>query len=46
MLPIKKKHGALLTNEDDQMERWQEYFIEILNPTAIEMIPTLSPLSS
>jgi hypothetical protein len=40
--PIKNKDGALLTNEDDQMKRWQEYFKEILNPTVIEIIPTTS----
>jgi hypothetical protein len=29
MKPIKNKHGSLLTNEDDQMKSWQEYFTEI-----------------
>jgi hypothetical protein len=29
--PIKSKDGHLLTNEQDQMERWREYFLEILN---------------
>jgi hypothetical protein len=29
--PIKSKDGHLLTNEQDQMERWSEYFLEILN---------------
>jgi hypothetical protein len=28
------------------MKRWQEHFKEILNPTAIEMIPTSSSSSS
>jgi hypothetical protein len=31
MQTIKDEHSSLLTNEDDQMKRWQEYFIEILN---------------
>jgi hypothetical protein len=47
MQPIKNKDGALLTNEDDQLKRWQEHFKEILNPTVIEMIcTTSSPLAS
>jgi hypothetical protein len=29
--PIKSKDGHLLTNEQDQIERWREYFLEILN---------------
>jgi hypothetical protein len=29
MQPIKNKHGVLLTNEDEEMKRWQEYFTEI-----------------
>jgi hypothetical protein len=29
--PIKSKGGYLLANEQDQMERWREYFLEILN---------------
>jgi hypothetical protein len=41
MQPLKNKDGALLTN-DDQMKRWKEYFTEILNPTATEMIRTTS----
>jgi hypothetical protein len=43
---IKNKAGALLTNEVDQMKRWQENFKEILNPTVLEMIPTTSSSSS
>jgi hypothetical protein len=46
MQPMKNKDGALLTNEDDQMKRWQEHFKEILNPTVTEMIPTTSPPSA
>jgi hypothetical protein len=42
MQPIKNKHGALLTNENDQMKRWQEYFAEILNPSVTEVIRTAS----
>jgi hypothetical protein len=29
--PIKSKDGHLLINEQDQMERWREHFLEILN---------------
>lgn len=29
--PVKNKTGVLLTNSNDQMARWQEYFNEILN---------------
>lgn len=29
--PVKNKTGVLLTNRNDQMARWQEYFNEILN---------------
>jgi hypothetical protein len=46
MQPRKNKHGALLTNEDNQMRRWQEYFTEILNPTVTEVITTSTPPSS
>jgi GTP cyclohydrolase II len=28
---IKSKDGHLLTNEQNRMERWREYFLEILN---------------
>jgi hypothetical protein len=28
--PISSKDGSLLINEQDQMERWREYFLEIL----------------
>jgi hypothetical protein len=28
-----------LTNKDDQMRRWQEYFEDILNSTVTVMIP-------
>jgi hypothetical protein len=45
MQPI-KKDGTLFTNENDQLEGWQEYFKEILNLTVIEMIPTASSPSS
>jgi hypothetical protein len=43
---IKSIDGALLTNEDDQMKRWQEHFKEILNPMVIEIIPTTSSPSA
>jgi hypothetical protein len=29
--PITSKDGYLLINEQDQLERWREYFLEILN---------------
>jgi GTP cyclohydrolase II len=29
--PIKSTDGHLLTNEEDKMDRWREYFLEILN---------------
>jgi hypothetical protein len=45
MQPIKTRDGVLLTNEYDQMKRWQEHFKEILNPRVIEII-TSSPLAS
>jgi hypothetical protein len=35
--PIKSKDGHLLTNEQDQMERWREYFLEILNRDITKM---------
>jgi hypothetical protein len=34
--PIKSKGGHLLINEQDQMERWREYFLEILNRDIIK----------
>jgi hypothetical protein len=47
MQPIKNSDGVLLANENGQMKRQQKYFVEILNPTLIDMIPTTSsPLSS
>jgi hypothetical protein len=33
---IKSKDGHLLTNGQDQMERWREYFLEILNRDIIK----------
>jgi hypothetical protein len=45
MQPIKTRDGALLTNEDDQMKRWQEYFKQILNPIVKQIISTTSPSS-
>jgi flagellum-specific peptidoglycan hydrolase FlgJ len=32
--PIKNKDGEVLTSEEDQMKRWEEYFSEILNRPA------------
>lgn len=29
--PVKSKQGKLLTSEEDQMNRWREYFMEVLN---------------
>lgn len=29
--PVRSETGILLTNKDDQMARWKEYFNEILN---------------
>jgi hypothetical protein len=29
--PIKRKDGHLLTDEQNQMVRWREYFLQILN---------------
>ena len=33
--PIKSKNGSLITNETEQLKRWQEYFGEMLNPDII-----------
>jgi hypothetical protein len=36
--PVKSKQEVLLTNEKDQMERWCEYFVEVLNRGDVEEI--------
>ncbi|ETN61698.1 hypothetical protein AND_006627 [Anopheles darlingi] len=46
--PIQSKHGQLLTNSSDQLERWFEYFGQLLTPPTDNQSETqrqqLSPL--
>ncbi|CAF1529412.1 unnamed protein product, partial [Didymodactylos carnosus] len=38
-MPIKDKNGALLVNSTDRLQRWREYFDELLNvPSAVDQV--------
>ncbi|CAF1602087.1 unnamed protein product, partial [Didymodactylos carnosus] len=40
-MPIKDKNGALLVNSTDRLQRWREYFAELLNvPSAVDQVLT------
>ena len=45
-IAIKDKNGNMLTNSEDQLKRWKEYFHEIFNvetvvdPSILQQIPT------
>ncbi|CAF5225121.1 unnamed protein product, partial [Rotaria magnacalcarata] len=34
-MPIKDKHGKLILNSTDQLERWREFFDDLLNVSTV-----------
>ena len=44
-VPVKDKNGILLTKSEEQLERWREYFEEVLNRPPPDDPPNLEPAS-
>ncbi|VDO82720.1 unnamed protein product [Schistosoma margrebowiei] len=43
--PVKSKEGEVITNIEEQRNRWVEHFKELLNPLNIEAAPTGLPIN-